>query len=134
VILGAHPHVVQPAARVTYQTEAGPRDTYAVYSMGNFLPDSSGWPQDSGLVIYVHIEKSGNETTVTGLSFLPVLVQKAGNPQTVRILPVLPGLTPQTDTTIADITKARMDKVWNYYKTMYDKPQDNIVPLDPADL
>jgi hypothetical protein len=24
--------------------------------------------------------------------------------------------------------------VWNYYKTMYDKPQDNIVPLDPADL
>ena len=40
VILGAHPHVVQPAAHVTYQTESGPRDTYVVYSMGNFLPDS----------------------------------------------------------------------------------------------
>jgi poly-gamma-glutamate capsule biosynthesis protein CapA/YwtB (metallophosphatase superfamily) len=135
VILGAHPHVVQPAARVTYQTPSGPRDTYVVYSMGNFLSGADVWPEDSGVVMYVHIEKSGDKTTVTGLSFLPVLVQKVGpHPQTVRILPVLPGLTPQTDTTIATTTKARMDKVWNYYKTMYDKPQDNIVPLDPGAL
>ncbi len=130
VILGAHPHVVQPASRVTYQTESGARDAYVVYSLGNFLSGADSWPEDSGIIVYVHLEKLGDETTVAGLSFLPVVVQKLGaHPQTVRLLPVLPGLTPQTDTKIGEITKARMDKVWNYYQAMYDKPEDNIVPL-----
>jgi poly-gamma-glutamate capsule biosynthesis protein CapA/YwtB (metallophosphatase superfamily) len=134
VILGAHSHVVEPAAHVTYQTESGPRETYVVYSMGNFLPDSAGWPQDNGLVIYVHVQKVGDKTTVTGLSYLPVLAQRGGSPRKVRLLPVLPGVVPQTDTVIGAGTQARMDKVWNYYQAMYDKPQDNIVPFDPADL
>jgi poly-gamma-glutamate capsule biosynthesis protein CapA/YwtB (metallophosphatase superfamily) len=133
VILGAHSHVVEPAAHVTYQTESGSRETYVVYSMGNFLPDSAGWPQDNGLVIYVHVQKVGDKTTVTGLSYLPVLAQRGGSPRTVRLLPVLPGVLPQTDTVIGAGTQARMDKVWNYYEVMYDKPQDNIVPFDPAD-
>jgi hypothetical protein len=86
------------------------------------LPGRIGLPRRPKRVVLPDAMKAG-------------LVQKVGpHPQTVRILPVLPGLTPQTDTTIAATTKARMDKVWNYYKAMYDKPQDNIVPLDPAAL
>jgi len=137
VILGAHPHVVQPAAKVTYQTEAGPRDGYVVYSLGNFLPPASvPWPEDGGLIAYVHVEKLGDETKVTGLSFLPTLRQVlgSGSDKKVRMLPVLPGLTPTTDYPIADVTRARMDKAWNYYQAMYDKPQDNIVPFPAADL
>jgi poly-gamma-glutamate capsule biosynthesis protein CapA/YwtB (metallophosphatase superfamily) len=135
VILGAHSHVVEPAAHITYQTELGPRETYVVYSMGNFLPDSEGWPKDNGLVIYVHVQKVGDKTTVTGLSYLPILTQRTSTaPRKIRILPVLPGVVPQTDTEIGAGTQARMDKVWNYYEAMYDKPQDNIVPFDPADL
>ena len=95
VILGAHPHVVQPAYRVTVQTESGSRDAYVVYSLGNFLQAASHrWPQDSGLVVYVHLEKLGDKTTVTGLSFLPVMRQTVRSPLTVRLLPVLPGLDP----------------------------------------
>ena len=132
VILGAHPHVVQPASRVTVQTESGSRDAYVVYSLGNFLQAASHpWPQDSGLVVYVHLEKLGDETTVTGLSFLPVMRQTTKSPLTVRLLPVLPGLNPQTDIAIDSATKARMDKVWDYYQGMYDKPEENIAPLDP---
>ena len=132
VILGAHPHVVQPAYRVRVQTESGSRDAYVVYSLGNFLQAAShGWPQDSGLVVYVHLEKLGDKTTVTGLSFLPVMRQTVRSPLTVRLLPVLPGLDPQTDIAIDSRTKARMDKVWDYYQSMYDKPEENIVPLDP---
>ncbi len=133
VILGAHPHVVQPAARVTYQTESGSRDAYVVYSMGNFLPPTSvPWPQDSGLVAYVHIVKEDGVATVTGLSYLPMVRQAVDGK--VRLLPVLPGLQPHTDTVISETTQARMDKAWNYYKAMYDKPEDNIVPLDLAEL
>lgn len=132
VILGAHPHVVQPAYRVTVQTESGSRDAYVVYSLGNFLPPAStGWLEGSTVVVYVHLEKLGDETTVTGLSFLPVMRQTTKSPLTVRLLPVLPGLTPQTDIAIDSRTKARMDKVWDYYQGMYDKPEENIVPLDP---
>jgi poly-gamma-glutamate synthesis protein (capsule biosynthesis protein) len=135
VILGAHPHVVQPAYRVKVQTESGSRDAYVVYSLGNFVQAASHpWPQDSGLVVYVHLEKLGDETTVTGLSFLPVMRQTADSSLTIRLLPVLPGLTPQSDIPIYSATKARMEKVWDYYQGMYDKPEENIVPLDPESL
>jgi poly-gamma-glutamate synthesis protein (capsule biosynthesis protein) len=66
VIVGGHPHVLQPIE--TYQTQDG-RDTVIFYSMGNFLsnqsrsyvdglnPDSNGEPRDEMIGLFSAVKK-----------------------------------------------------------------------------
>jgi poly-gamma-glutamate capsule biosynthesis protein CapA/YwtB (metallophosphatase superfamily) len=66
VIVGAHPHVLQPIE--TYKTQDG-RDTVIFYSLGNFLsnqsrtyvnglnPDSNGEPRDEAIGLFSAVRK-----------------------------------------------------------------------------
>ena len=88
VILGSHPHVVQPISKVLQYANYKGNDTYVAYSLGNFLTGQRWRYSDSGIVAYVHINKRGLKTTVTGISYLPVYVQKSPEEGTTyRILP-----------------------------------------------
>ena len=76
VILGSHPHVVQRAVGIRRDSPSGPKNAYVVYSMGNFLSDMIRWRTDSGVIVYVHIQKQGQEVKVTGLSYMGVYVEQ----------------------------------------------------------
>ena len=66
VIVGAHPHVLQPME--TYKTQDG-RDTLIFYSLGNFLsnqsrsyvdglnPDSNGDPRDEMIGLFSAVKR-----------------------------------------------------------------------------
>ncbi len=134
VILGSHPHVVQPIVKVVQYADDA-REAYAAYSLGNFLSGQRWRYSDSGIVAYVHIEKRDSKTRVTGISYLPVYVQKAGQEvATYRVLPVLPGVTPQTDTELTLEDKARMNQVWDELEKLLYRPDEEIVPLEPGEL
>jgi poly-gamma-glutamate capsule biosynthesis protein CapA/YwtB (metallophosphatase superfamily) len=135
VILGSHPHVVQPISKVVQYASGEGKDTYVAYSLGNFLSGQRWRYSDSGIIAYVHIQKQGDKTRVTGMSYLPVYVQKSGEEGTTyRILPVLPGLTPQTDTTITAADQARMNQVWDDLADLLYRPDEGTLPLDPKEL
>jgi poly-gamma-glutamate capsule biosynthesis protein CapA/YwtB (metallophosphatase superfamily) len=135
VILGSHPHVVQPISKVVQYSNYRGKDTYVAYSLGNFLSGQRWRYSDSGIIAYVHIQKQGDKTRVTGISYLPVYVQKSGGEVTTyRILPVLTGLTPQTDTVITPEDAARMNQVWDDLENLLYRPDEGTVPLDPKDL
>lgn len=137
VILGSHPQVVQPIAHHVFDfTTSRVNDKYVAYSLGNFLSSDRLRYRDSGLVAYVHLEKRGLRTRVTGISYLPVYVQRAadGTAVSFRVLPVLPGSEPRTDTRITVADDQRMTQVWNELRDAVYRPDENIVPLDPADL
>jgi poly-gamma-glutamate capsule biosynthesis protein CapA/YwtB (metallophosphatase superfamily) len=135
VILGAHSHMVQPIVPVLQYSNSKMNDTYVVYSLGNFISGQRWRYTDSGLIAYVHIEKQGLKTRVTGISYLPVYMQKTTEDVVeYRILPVLPGLVPQTDTTISARDETRMAQVWEELNDMLYRPDEGIVPLDPTDL
>lgn len=133
VILGAHPHVVEPIVKVLQYSNYKGNDTYAAYSLGNFLTGQRWRYTDSGIVAYVHIQRQGLKTRVTGISYLPVYVQKSTDGSTsFRVLPVLPGVTPQTDTVITPADETRMNQVWDELENQLYRPDEGIVPLDPA--
>jgi poly-gamma-glutamate capsule biosynthesis protein CapA/YwtB (metallophosphatase superfamily) len=136
VIIGSHPHVVQPIAHVVQYTSWAVTDKYAVYSLGNFVSAQRWRYSDSGLVAYVHIEKKGLRAYVTGVSYLPVYVQRSTVDEKVsyRVLPVLPGLDPQTDVPLTAAEKERMAGVWEELREQLYRPDENIAPLYPADL
>jgi poly-gamma-glutamate capsule biosynthesis protein CapA/YwtB (metallophosphatase superfamily) len=136
VIIGSHPHVVQPIAHVVQYASWTVTDRYVAYSLGNFVSAQRWRYSDSGLVAYLHMEKRGLRTFVTGVSYLPVYVQRAAEvaPVQYRVLPVLPGLEPKTDIPLTDAEKQRMAEVWEELRVQLYRPDENIAPLDPADL
>lgn len=136
VIIGSHPHVVQPIVHVLQWTDWSLPDTYVAYSLGNFVSAQRDRYRDSGLVAYINIEKTGQRASVTGISYLPVYVQHstAASPTRYRVLPVFPGLDPGTDTPLTSDEEQRMDEVWAELSAMLYRPNEDIRPLDPNDL
>ena len=135
VILGSHPHVLQPMTCVHREATLDTGDGYVVYSMGNFLSTMKRDLTDHGVIVYVHIQKVGDVARVTGLSYMGVWVQESGSyPRKIRILPVLPGIEPQTDTGIGARSTGCMEEAWEYLHGMYYRPEENIRPLEAADL
>jgi poly-gamma-glutamate capsule biosynthesis protein CapA/YwtB (metallophosphatase superfamily) len=136
VIIGTHPHVVQPIAHVVEYASWKAIGKYVVYSVGNFISAQRWRYSDSGLVAYVHLEKRGLRTVVTGVSYLPVYVQLSNteSPARYRVLPVLPGVEPQTDIPPTAEERERMAGVWEELRDILYRPDENIAPIDPADL
>ena len=136
VILGSHPHQVQPISHVFEYNGWKVTDKYVAYSLGNFVSNQPWRYSDSGIVAYVHIEKRGLRAFVTGVSYLPVYVQKgrAAGKVSYRVVPVLPGLEPDTDIPLSDAQRQRMAAVWEELLPLLYSPNEGISPLDPGDL
>jgi poly-gamma-glutamate capsule biosynthesis protein CapA/YwtB (metallophosphatase superfamily) len=86
VIVGCSAHVIQTIGhRVTYATYASWRSNnkYVAYSLGDFLSaqhhagGATATTQGSGIIAYLHFEKRGLRTYVTGVSYLPIYAQEA---------------------------------------------------------
>jgi poly-gamma-glutamate synthesis protein (capsule biosynthesis protein) len=136
VVLGSHPHVVQPIEHVFEYESWRLTDKYVAYSLGNFVSAQRERYRDSGLIAYVRIEKKGLRVSVTGISYLPVYVQRstAQTPVRYRVLPVLPWLEPVSDVPVSEADEQRMTGVWEELREMLYLPDEGIEPLIPAEL
>jgi poly-gamma-glutamate capsule biosynthesis protein CapA/YwtB (metallophosphatase superfamily) len=136
VIIGSHPHVIQPIEHVLEYETWRVDDKYIIYSLGNLVSGQRWQYSDSGLIAYIHILKRGLRTYVTGVSYLPVYVQLSTQetPVRYRVLPVLPGSQPDTDTIITAGDEERMAAVWEDVRDLLYRPDEDISPLVPADL
>lgn len=134
VVLGSHPHVVQRIEHVFQYSGWKVTNKYVAYSLGNFVSSQRWRYSDSGLVVYVHLEKRGLRTYVNGLSYLPVYVQQSevSGRTAFRVLPVLPGLEPDSDLPITPAEEARMAEVWEELRPLLYRPNENISPLSPG--
>jgi len=133
VVLGAGSHSVQPIVKVLQYSSGRRNDTFVAYSLGNFLSAERWRRADSGVIAYVHIRKQGLRTSVTGISYLPIYMQKSTGPSVeYRLLPVLPGLAPNTDIPPTLAEEVRMSQVWEELSYLLYRPDEGIVPLDPA--
>jgi poly-gamma-glutamate synthesis protein (capsule biosynthesis protein) len=136
VILGYQARVIQPIDHMLAPAPRPAKQTYVAYSLGDFLSNQEVDNPDSGMIAYLHLEKSGLRTYVTGVSYLPVYTQAATQetPAKYRILPVLPGLEPSTDVLLTADDKQRMATEWEQVRNQLYRPGENISPLVPADL
>ncbi|MHB8868661.1 MAG: CapA family protein [Thermoleophilia bacterium] len=111
LIVGHHPHVVQPIARV--RGSSG-REGFVAYSLGNFVSAQRSDYRDCGLLLFVDVLEDGAGARVTGLRYLPVYVQKtwAGGRTRYRVLPVHPDLPSGGDLPVSSSERWRMGQVW----------------------
>jgi len=88
VIIGHHPHVLQPAEWI--QTPSGGR-TFVIYSLGNFLAGQEGTEERTGGILQLDLVKTvqagHSGVTVENPRFLPTWVSRIGWRQ-YKVLPL----------------------------------------------
>lgn len=112
IILGSHPHVVQPVEEVEIQGER----KLIVYSMGNFLSNQryetmgNSYTED-GLMVELIIEKDRDRTYLKEVTYIPTWVHryKEGNAMKYYILPVEDVLNGNIDYKVDNI-RDRLEK------------------------
>ena len=129
-IIGSHPHVVQPIARVSGTVGGRARDLYVAYSLGNFSSNQRDRYSDSGIILYLDVVKDDAGARVTGARYLPVYVQKTDvtGRTSFRVLPVSPDIPRGADLPLSSAERARMDQVWAELQDHLYRPDQNIVP------
>ena len=82
LILGGHPHVVQPIEYYKTQNGASLDSGFVIWSMGNFLSNQNQRYTDAGLILNIKIGKNVTKDSIwiENLSYLPTWVYRGVNP------------------------------------------------------
>ncbi len=78
ILLGHHSHVLQPMEK--YLTVDG-RETFIIYSLGNFTTDMPGIRSQTSIILYLGITKNEAGTFLTGMQYMPVARHCVRNPK-----------------------------------------------------
>jgi len=71
LVLGAHPHVLQPWEK--YTTADG-RETFAIYSLGNFVSGQTQLARRATILLQVGLTKTTSGIKVNGVSYVPLIM------------------------------------------------------------
>lgn len=94
LVIGAHPHVVQPVRQETVAgADSTARKVWTAYSLGNYISGQRKINTDGGMMLEVELQKSlpAGPTTLTDITFIPTWVWIQTLPtgkKHYRILPV----------------------------------------------
>ncbi|MEW6173937.1 MAG: CapA family protein [Bacillota bacterium] len=130
VVINSHPHVVQPIEKVTVERGGVKRDCIVAHSLGNFVSAQDWRYSDSGIILYLYIEKDAAGAVIREVRYLPVWMQllKENQHERFRVLPVHPALPANTDIPLTPENSARMAQVWEELKAHLEKPEQGILP------
>lgn len=106
IILGSHPHVVQPYKIFKFTGKNGKtRKAVAIYSMGNFISGQSKDYTDLGVIFQVTMRKKFPEknTEITDIKTYPTWVHRysLNNKLNYRVLPLAKTVTEKKDPLLA---------------------------------
>ncbi|MDB4963569.1 MAG: hypothetical protein JWP01_3568 [Myxococcales bacterium] len=71
LVLGSHPHVLQPWEK--YRTTDG-RETFAIYSLGNFVSGQAQVARRSTILLYIGLTKTSTGVKVNGVRYMPLIM------------------------------------------------------------
>lgn len=85
IILGSHPHVLQPMKNETITLDDGStKDCFVIYSLGNFMSGQTKENTRSSVILNIDITKSGEtgKTKLNKVEYIPIYMYKS---PTVRV-------------------------------------------------
>lgn len=88
VILGSHPHVIQPMETMKINGQ----DKFVIYSMGNSMGNQNGVERNSGVILNLQFAKNLTDgaTVLTGVNYTPIYIHPyyIGQKRTFRVVPI----------------------------------------------
>lgn len=78
IVLGSHPHVIQPYSSDQFTDKYGVTKRRVVfYSLGNFISAQRTQPRDAGLIAHLEISKKNGLAQVETIDFVPTWVDQS---------------------------------------------------------
>jgi hypothetical protein len=97
-VLGIHPHVLQPWAH--YRTADG-RDTFVIYSLGNFVSGQKHIPRKSTLMLQLGLRRTADgDVRIQGARYVPLYMHEEPGYLTLRVLDKDGGLGESRELTV----------------------------------
>ena len=87
VILGSHPHVLQPMEKRTVTLEDGTtKNCFVIYSLGNFISGQTKKNTRTSIILNISFIKDGEtgKTTIGDVSYVPIYMYKSSSGSTKR--------------------------------------------------
>lgn len=87
VILGSHPHVLQPMEKKTVTLEDGTtKDCFVIYSLGNFISGQTKVNTKNSVILNINLIKNGEtgKTTIDSVSYIPIYMYKDSSKNTKK--------------------------------------------------
>lgn len=93
VILGSHPHVLQPMEKRTVTLEDGStKDCFVIFSLGNFMSGQTKPNTRNSIILNIDFTKNGEtgKTSIGSVSYIPIYMYKSniGTTKKYRILDI----------------------------------------------
>ena len=82
IILGSHPHVLQPMEKRSVVLDDGtPKECFVIYSFGNFMSGQTQKNTRSSIILNLKLNKDGytGKTNISDISYIPIYTYKATN-------------------------------------------------------
>ena len=118
LIVGAHPHVVQPIRSFEYEEPNGEtRKKLVAYSLGNFISNQRRKNTDGGIMLKVDLKKSEDafRAEIEDFHYIPVwrhIEKPAGRNRVFRVLPI--AVFEQTDSATAMLNRGDLSSMKQY--------------------
>ena len=87
IILGSHPHVLQPMEKKTITLEDGTtKNCFVIYSLGNFMSGQTQANTRNSVILNINLTKNGEteKTTINSVSYVPIYMYKSASGGTQR--------------------------------------------------
>lgn len=93
IILGSHPHVLQPMEKKTITLDDGStKSCFVVYSLGNFMSGQTKENTKNSIILNINLTKNAenDKTTIDEVSYIPIYMYKSssGNTKKFKILDI----------------------------------------------
>ena len=119
VILGGHPHVLQPMEKREITLEDGTtKDGFIIYSLGNFISGQNKLPRQSSAILDLGITKNGEtgKISIDEVTYTPIYMYRgpAGKLQRYKVLDIesnIQKFDDGTDTSLGKTTYNTMQQV-----------------------
>lgn len=130
VIIGSHPHVLQPIEKIHVIREDGmEKDVLVAYSMGNFISNQRKQYTDTGMILNFTLSKdfSTGQVEVKDASYIPTWVWRfeKGKKYEYRIL----ALTDYTNSEPKGISSENLRRMRNAWKETLQLIGEEVIPI-----
>jgi poly-gamma-glutamate synthesis protein (capsule biosynthesis protein) len=111
IIIGGHPHVLQPLQSIKSSKSAFD-SVFVAYSLGNFISNQRKRYTDAGGILTLQICKNTNDhiIKITGAAFTPTWVFK-GNTGSKNEYVILPSISSISDTNLFNLSESYSKKM-----------------------
>lgn len=89
IILGSHPHVLQPMEKRTITLEDGStKDGFVIYSLGNFMSGQTKERTRNSIILNIELTKNGetDKISIGNISYVPIYMYKNTSKTTQKYL------------------------------------------------